>query len=360
MTTPPFTAPQTIEELARQLVLRAPDLDILRPELSDQYSSLATTLEGHFKKREARGNLMLPDLRAHGNQTVAIYSDYAGEGSGRYDTYTFLVCSYDHTGLFAERQRETRAKFKLGSKEIAFKDFRVGGMRSALPEYLRNLEFCVPGLLFTVIIDKRVGSLFHADGKVGRKNLAEQLREHAFGDWKSDVAEKLLRIVETAGFLVGLLAHEGQKIFWMSDHDAICPNENVHHQTLRLFQNAISLFSTKNHPVIGGGTPFQERDLQHLDLLSAADVTASTIAHYMSRKDAAAGGSFDVKPGSEAVLTWLGHEGLSLKKSTVIIRPGGDGMIEDATIQFLPTVIPEDLKIVPIPLPRSRGKGSKR
>lgn len=79
---------------ARELILHGPNLDLLRPEHEGRYSPLVTGIQTELKRRDAAGMLLLPDLSALANSTVGIFSDYSGEGSGRYDTYSFLVCSW--------------------------------------------------------------------------------------------------------------------------------------------------------------------------------------------------------------------------------------------------------------------------
>jgi hypothetical protein len=77
------------------------------------------------------------------------------------------------------------------------------------------------------------------------------LEEHGL-KLKLEIAEKALRVVHTAAFLTALLGHEGQKIFWMSDHDAISPDLSAHNRLLALFQNVLSLYTDRQFGLIGG------------------------------------------------------------------------------------------------------------
>src|SRR4029077_2627973 len=116
--------------------------------------------------------------------------------------------------------------------------------------------------------------------------IVQTLAEHGLGKRKRHVAEKLVRIVHLSAFLIGLLAHNNQKIFWMTDHDAICANNELHQQTLNLFQRVLGLYArpSYNFPLIAGARPFPERNLQMLDLLSITDVVAGSLAHYLSQR----------------------------------------------------------------------------
>ncbi len=47
------------------------------------------------------------------------------------------------------------------------------------------------------------------------------LEAEEIGHWKPEIAEKALRVTHFVSFLTALLAHDGQKIFWMTDNDAM-------------------------------------------------------------------------------------------------------------------------------------------
>src|ERR1700733_14394646 len=202
-------------ELAQQLVLRHPDLDVLKAEFAGLYTPLSVALEKVFKMYDAMGRLVLPNLAVDGNETIGIFSDYSGESDASYYTYSFLLCAYNRTALFQEKMKALREKFALGNKEIEFKDFRMAKLRKALPEYLRYLDNFVPGLLFTLVIGKSLPTVFGTPTQETRNAAANSVAAGGYGARTPADAEKLLRIVHTAAFLVGLLGHEKQKIFWM-------------------------------------------------------------------------------------------------------------------------------------------------
>jgi hypothetical protein len=345
------TDPQLIAK-ARELILHRPNLNVLRAEYEGSYSPLVQVLEAELKKREAAGNLLLPDLSALANQTIGIFSDYGGESSGNYYTYSFLLCAWGSLAPFKREMNKVRAKFVMGSKEIEFKDFGMAIIKNALPTYLGVLDGYVPGLLFTLIVDKRLGSLFGPADKSTTRDLARILDENGFGKTTPSVAEKVLRVVHTSAFLTGLLGHEGQKIFWMSDHDAICANAEMHNRLLALFRNVLGLYTTCNFGLIGGGRPFEERSTDVLDLLSAADITAGSVGQYFTGRDNVGEQNVCVKEGAEEVLKWLGHDGLGLKKLCVIMHPGNDATILSGTVEFTPKTIPGTVTYLPIHLCR--------
>ena len=56
-----------------------------------------------------------------------------------------------------------------------------------------------------------------------------------------------------------------------------------------------------------------------IDLLSAADLAAGAVEHYLTRNDRM-GDSLTIKEESNKILAWLGRDGLGLKKQTILIR----------------------------------------
>jgi hypothetical protein len=195
-------------------------------------------------------------LSALANQTIGIFSDYSGESTGNYYTYAFLICAWGSLSVFKREMKRVREEFGLRSKEIEFKDFGMGEIQRALPSYLEILNGYVPGLLFTLVVDKRLKSLFGSPDKSTLVALMQMLEERGFGKRRPHFAGKVMRVVHTAAFLTALLGREGQKIFWMSDHDAVCPNPDMHDRMLWLYHNVLSLYTATTFGRIGGGRPF--------------------------------------------------------------------------------------------------------
>ncbi len=340
---------QKLVDIANKLVWKAPNVRVLRAEMMGQYSVLSTILQMQIEASHSRGKLILPDLAAFSNETVAVFSDYSGEGSGDYFTYSFLICAWDLVGGFNERMKQVRAKHGLGDKEIAFKDFRMGQLQRALPEYLWLLD-SVPGFLFTLVVEKEISSLFTTQDRPARQTLVDTLAAQGFGDWKIDTTEKLLRVVHTTALFTALLARPGQKLFWMSDNDEICPNEDRHKLVLKLFGQLLGLYTeqAKSFQVIGGGTPFETRHIETLDLLSVCDVVSGSVEHYLTKKDECVDPEFPVKAGAHHILRWLAHEGVGLKKMTSIIRKVSSGHFQGANLEFSLKEPPSDITLIPV------------
>jgi hypothetical protein len=225
----------------------------------------------------------------------------------------------------------------------------MGQVQRSLPGYLTALNV-VPGFLFTLAVDKRLTSLFGPRGKETRELIARALIEAGIGERKPAVNEKLLRVVHVAAFLTGLLAHNVQKIFWMTDNDAISPTREMHEKTLVLFQRILGIYARKDFafPLIGGALPFEERNLETLDLLSTTDIVAGSLDRYLAQRDSVSTEDIKVKQECDLVLQWLAHDGPGLKKMNVIMRPGEKGAIEAATLEFGLKDPPKDATIIPV------------
>jgi len=321
---------QELKEFARIADLftkKKYNLNVLKDD--QEYPLLTKVIEDHFKNSEQRKTLLLPEL-GHQNESVAVFSDYGGESKdSNYYTYSFLICAWQQTGMFLNVMTEIRKKHKLEDKEISFKDFRYGPIKRGLDDYLSALNL-VPGLLFTVVIEKKVGTLFSKD-KADAKNIAVEMKQHGLGEWKLAVIEKLLCTCHVAAYLVSLLSEKEQKIFWMSDNDSIAANETAANHWQKIFCNILNYYSDHDFSLIGGVLPFKEKNTNTLDLLSSCDIVAGSIEHYYTRMSK---NIEDLKEEADKVLRWLCFDGLMLKKHAVILKKGEGKNIIAGSIKF--------------------------
>ncbi len=345
-----------LTEFANRLVLKTPNLDVLHHDKLDVYTPLAHMLQEKIKQYDAANRLILPDLSVSKNETVAIFSDYSGEGAGDYHTYSILICGWNLLGAFHKRMQVIRSRHKLGTKEISFKDFRMGQLQRALPDYLAAVNNLLPGFLLTVAVHKKVASLFGPLERSTRTQVAEILGTHDLGTWKPEVAEKLLRITHLTAFLSGLLVHDGQKIFWMTDHDAIAANDTVHQNALKLFGRILPLYTKPGYkfPLLGGARPFVERSIEYMDPLSVSDIVAGSIEQFLTQRDRVAVEDIKVKEGCDKVLKWLANDGIGLKKMNLIMKLNSGGSLEAGTLVVSLTEPPPDLQLIPIYIKSTR------
>ena len=310
-------------EYLDRLILKNPVVKLLQDHPKDQYPYFAQLFESLLQQGDEQGKLILPDLSAFANNSLGIFSDYSGEGAGssNYFTYSVLVCGYGYTSVFHDKMARIRTKYQLGETEIAFKEFRRGKLRAALPDYLAAANE-LPGFLCTIAVDGRIVTLFgpHNDRTVYRR-LKDGLLSEGLGDWDVAVVEKLMRVVHMAAYLAALLAADDQKIFWMSDHDSICPNEGKHGSMMAIFDRVLRIYTRPgvDYPLIGGARPFDPPSVEMNDLLSIADVVAGSVAQYLTKSDTENPDEIVLKSGAEKVFRFLGTEGIGLRKATFVI-----------------------------------------
>lgn len=322
-----------LHDLSLSATLVRPDLDIV-PD-TEEYPWFIREFQKRLQAMEKRSELLLPDIRKN-NESIAVFSDYGGESSeSLYNTYSFLVCAWNQTAPFKNHMDAVRQEYRLNDpfKEISFKDFGYGPISRALTKYLAGLGGLVNGYMFTVVISKDVPSIFGGENKrVMRREIAKALKDADLGEWKPDVSEKLLRITHFAAYLVALLCRPGHKVFWMTDNDSIADNPALHQKTLQIFANILQKYCKHELSVIGGAIPFEKDDHSLLDLLSAADVVAGSVEHYMTREKKL-GDDLTIKEEAEKVLSWLTGHGILLKKHTMIIKLDGQSIVS-GTLNF--------------------------
>ena len=263
-------------EHANELALKRPDLNLLRSHAMGEYPIMAQALETLLQERAAKRLLVLPNLTAFSNDVLGVFSDYSGEDhSARYFTYSVLVCGYRYTGAFTDKMKRVRERYRLDDSEITFKEFRRGQIQASLCDYLDAANW-LPGFLCTIAVDKRIATLF---GPLNDRSVAgmlvESLEDMGLGGRKPREVEKLLRIIHMVAYLIALLGVSGQKIFWMSDHDAICANPKQHESMIAVLQKVLTIYSRPGvtYSLLGGALPFKPRSVEMNDLLSLPDVT---------------------------------------------------------------------------------------
>lgn len=323
-----------IIDFANNLVLKKPNLPILNND--PRFPPIVQGIEARLLDLKASRQLVLPNLQDT-TDVVGVFSDYSGDSKGSlYYTYSFLICSPRHLEHFEREMGSIRLTYGLNDpfKEMKFEHLHYGPIARALHDYLIALNNYVPGLLFTLIVEKKILSLFAKDAKQMQKYLTQVLRDNGFGIWKPEVAEKMLRIVHTVAYFIALLSKNGQKIFWMTDNDNIAPNLTKTNDMLRVFCSVLPFYTPNTYEDILGATQFKETHALSLDLLGAADLVAGSIGHFFTRSRTMK--NVTVKQGTRKVLTWLVNDGVCLKKLAVLFREDERGQLYSASLKFDP------------------------
>lgn len=319
----------TLEEFVRKTTVKNPKVEVLKTREDGDYNALVQLIEQVFQSESNRGTLLLPELRKYTN-TVAVFSDYGGESNdSKYKTYSFLVCDYQAAkAIIKEKMIDIRKQFNLKNKEISYKDLSFGPISRSITSYLNAINTGVVGFLYTVIIEKEIKTVFGDINKRISQDYVDLIKSNGLGSRKPEVCEKVLRITHIASYLIGLFAKEGQKIFWMTDDDSIAPNDTKTKDTLNLFCSILPLYAPYKFEVIAGATPFKEKNIEHLDLLSITDLVAGALEGLFSNTE-----EQGLKEGVEKIINWLGYDGM-LKKRTTMIRRVENNKIIASNIVF--------------------------
>lgn len=335
---------------ANSLVLKSPPLPLVRDPTT--VPVFINALDGQLRRawEERNPSVLLPNLHEH-VESISIFSDYGGD-EGRFRTYSFLLVGWNALHGCFQQFKLARERHGLNDpyKEIAYKDMRYGPQARALDDILAAAEFA-PGLLFNLIVAADVASVIADNSKTSYETFVTLLRDAALGEWKGAVTERLLRVMHSLAYLTALLAREGQKVVWMTDHDAIVPNEGMAKNVADLFQRILRLYARVELGTIGYALAFKpapgEPDLR--DLLSIADLAAGSIAEFYTATAASEDPS--VKESTNKVLMWLSRQGIALKKLNFVVRRGGDGRLETAIATFVAKdAAASDVRVIPITL----------
>ena len=336
-----MTPKQAQEYLANRNILKDIQLPILDSSqlLPDQtYPHIINVIEGMLTELHKQHQLLLPMLRE--SETISVFSDYGGDHKeALFHTYSFLFVEWNNTAFFFDKMAELREKYKLNKpfKEIEYKQLHYGPINRSLQDYLYLANNTVNGLLFNLIVEKIIYSILGPNKKETIKEVKTIIEKENLGTYNPHTAEKVLRIIHIIGYFTRLLSKQGQKVFWMTDNDAIIPDINNSKGFRELFGNILALYapSSNYYNLTGYAVPFKKEnqgDKPMIDLLSLTDLSAGAIEHYFTRDKKMA--ELTVKEHANKIVMWLALQGIGLKKLNVVVRDDGKGNVKIGLIDF--------------------------
>ena len=161
---------------------------------------------------------------------MCIASDYSGQHpTASHEAYSFLVTTSQDVEAWEPRCVQVRDRFLKDGRRMAFKHLREPMRLRALPAFLRAADFLC-GNLITILVDKRVTSLFKPQGPVRASELPLVFPE-TLG---SSTVEKSLRIGTLLALLIASLRREQQRAFWITDRDEILEHNERREQFAKL------------------------------------------------------------------------------------------------------------------------------
>jgi hypothetical protein len=264
--------------------------------LDDQKFGLMNTFSENLKQVEAMHPDLFPDLRD--GSTMFIGSDFSGQHKlARYETLSFLFADIEKCNEWENMRQELRKKYLSDGRRMSYKNLRDSKKRNILIHFLDAADN-IPGLLFTILIDKEIGSLFTFKNHIDM-NSPEYIK---FKHWKRNSFEKLLRVIHFVSCFLNGLSRENQDVIWFIDEDDIVPNDDRLKEFVKIFGQIGSHYLKHNLGNIRIGTTKSDtgrRDIE--DLVSVTDIAAGALCQVLT--DYSKNG---VVPGSR-ILTPLTH-----------------------------------------------------
>ena len=279
----------------------------------------------------------LPDFSE--DTKIAVMSDFSGEHKGAsFNTYSFLIMAYNKVGPFQTHSEALRRRYGLSEpfSEFAFKDLTFGPRSRALPDFLQLVDSFIHGAVITIAIDKQIGTVFGPSKKEAHAFIQKQLADMELGQWKGEIAEKVLRVCHSIAVFVALTTKENQQLLWYCDDDAI--NEDARDREFKntqdIFLRTLGMYCKHRFDLVGFGKSFDGKS--HLDdLLSIPDLAAGIVQDilqaHITAKDEIAGGQEKAE-----LIRWIAKQGKFLSKITIQISRLANGELGSGAVAITP------------------------
>ncbi len=234
-------------------------------------------LSESIKQMEAKYPDLLPDIRS--GSIIFVGSDYGGQHDfAQYQSLSFLFADLERCAIWERRRRQIRQHMLRDRRRMSYKRLGDRRRKRAVLQWLEAAN-SIPGLLTTILVEKRIESLFSQEGKL-------QMRDPKFKDyanWNAAAFEKLLRVVHFVGFFIAGLSAPNQDVLWITDEDDIVANEDRLREVVKLFANVSSHYLTHDLRHVRIGTTKSDsgtRDLE--DLVSIPDFAAGALSELLT------------------------------------------------------------------------------
>jgi hypothetical protein len=193
---------------------------------------------------------------------------------------------------------------------------------AVLPDFLEATNH-INGLSVTFLIHRSIKSLFDFPAQ---ENAATVLAKEGYGDWKPEIAEKLLRIVIFQGFFSAALTGQHHRYVWITDRDAIAETPDKLAQLGEIFNRIIAHYCQWTFRELGYGTELTDEKTHPVnDLLSITDLIAGAALEYFDSQEAHGSGEEQVQVKSDIILRWVADDSQSLRRLFIKIQPADSG-----------------------------------
>lgn len=280
-------------------------------------------LSGLIGALDVRRATALPAL--HSASKLIVASDYGGQHqASKFEALAFVLADADRLGGWLRGRGRFRAEWLPDARRMSFKKLSDRQRAAALPAFL-ELADQIHGLLFVVLIDKQIDSLF-ADTQEQSK-----LKTTLDATWRPKTIEKALRICHCLSLLLAGLSSELQDVLWVTDQDDVAANTQRHGDLVEMFSTILGHYLEHTLGHIRIATTLSDtgkRDLE--DLVSIADLAAGAVGQVINESRSA--GHFPgrglIFPMASAMplkmqrlMSWFSDSRSNLKRLVFVIEP---------------------------------------
>ena len=251
-----------------------------------------STFSESIRQLEVKDSNLLPNIRR--GSTILVASDYSGQhNQSCYQSLAFLLADLEACGVWEEQRTVWRPRFLSDNRRMSYKNLNDKKRREALVSFL-NVANTIPGIVVTVLVDKKISSLFKKTGYLDMTDLEFQAYKH----WNSKTFEKLLRAIHFVSFFIAGLSRSAQNILWITDEDEIVPNKEKLQEAVKIFANISSHYLSHDMGNFQWGTTKSDNGTRQIeDLVSVPDLIAGSLSHILTNYE-----QREVFPSSHLIL----------------------------------------------------------
>lgn len=296
--------------------------------LTDPDFGLMTLFSRSIEAAETRDKNYLPDLRRGSVMFVA--SDYSGQNDfADYQSLSFLFADLNYCNTWEKKRQILRQQYLADGRRMAFKNLNDNKRWKALPAFLEAAD-TIPGLVATILIDKRINNLFKKSGSFDMNQ--PELRPYSH--WKQSSFIKVLSIIHFVSFFIAGLSAPNQDIIWITDEDEIAANESRLRELTTLWGNILSHYTQHNLRHLRCGTTRSDNGSREIeDLASIPDLIAGTLTELLTMQRAEGllpKSTFIVPPPKRLskktieIMNWFSTTHQPLKRLVFVVEPVTD------------------------------------
>lgn len=267
---------------------------------------------------------IFPNLRD--DQTLFVATDFGGEHrEAVYETTGVLLVDSESVGNWLPLQNALRAKYLPDGRRMSYKGLNDQRKQRALPVFLSSANL-LNGLLFLVVVDKRLGSMFSNTGCLSRKSIDYPCLDK----WPLQRIERALRATSLVSLLIRGLSGQGQNLAWFLDEDEVVANEARLREFIDLFGSVLSNYLSHSLGHCRIGTTACDSGTREIeDLVAIPDLAVGALTDVLP--ELACAGGLDtslttmlpkgLKLKTRALMNWIAIKGQPLRRCVLVLEP---------------------------------------